>query len=49
VDTPDDLDALAAVLDERRAVAPLTRGALRQLDRVRSSRFSAAEAEAVEV
>ncbi|HEX6460769.1 MAG TPA: 2-phospho-L-lactate guanylyltransferase [Thermoleophilaceae bacterium] len=43
VDTPDDLESLAAVLEERRAVAPLTRGALRQLDRVRSSRFSAAE------
>lgn len=43
VDTPNDLESLAAVLEERRAVAPLTRGALRQLDRVRSSRFSAAE------
>jgi 2-phospho-L-lactate guanylyltransferase len=49
VDTPDDLDALADVLEGRRAVAPMTRGALRQLDRVRSSRFSAPEAEAVEV
>jgi 2-phospho-L-lactate/phosphoenolpyruvate guanylyltransferase len=48
VDTPDDLDALADVLVGRRAVAPMTRGALRQLDRVRSSRFSA-QAEAVEV
>lgn len=46
VDTADDLGALAEVLEERRAVAPLTRGALRQLDRVRTSRFSA---EAVEV
>jgi 2-phospho-L-lactate guanylyltransferase len=46
VDTADDLGALADVLEERRAVAPLTRGALRQLDRVRTSRFSA---EAVEV
>ena len=46
VDTPDDLGALADVLDERRAVAPMTRGALRQLDRARASRFSA---EAVEV
>ena len=46
VDTPDDLGALADVLEERRAVAPMTRGALRQLDRVRTSRFSA---EAVEV
>ena len=43
VDTADDLGTLAGVLDERRAVAPMTRGALRQLDRVRSSRFSAAE------
>jgi 2-phospho-L-lactate guanylyltransferase len=40
VDTPDDLGALADVLEERRAVAPMTRGALRQLDRVRTSRFS---------
>jgi 2-phospho-L-lactate guanylyltransferase len=46
VDTADDLGALADVLEERRAVAPMTRGALRQLDRVRTSRFSA---EAVEV
>ena len=46
VDTPDDLGALADVLEERRAVAPMTRGALRQLDRARASRFSA---EAVEV
>jgi 2-phospho-L-lactate/phosphoenolpyruvate guanylyltransferase len=49
VDTPDDLDALADVLEARRAVAPMTRGALRQLDRARSSRFSAEAAEAVEV
>jgi 2-phospho-L-lactate guanylyltransferase len=40
VDTPDDLGALADVLEERRAVAPMTRGALRQLDRVLTSRFS---------
>jgi 2-phospho-L-lactate/phosphoenolpyruvate guanylyltransferase len=46
VDTPDDLSALAGTLEERRAVAPMTRGALRQLDRARASRFSA---EAVEV
>src|SRR5436190_796362 len=46
VDTPDDLGALADVLEDRRAVAPMTRGALRQLDRARASRFSA---EAVEV
>jgi 2-phospho-L-lactate guanylyltransferase len=49
VDTPDDLATLADVLEERRAVAPMTRGALRQLDRVRSSRFAAAEPETVEV
>jgi 2-phospho-L-lactate guanylyltransferase len=49
VDTPDDLATLADVLEERRAVAPMTRGALRQLDRVRGSRFSAAEPETVEV
>lgn len=35
VDTPEDLAALSAVLDDRRAVAPRTRGALRQLDRMR--------------
>ena len=44
VDTPDDLSALADTFDERRAVAPMTRGALRQLDRARASRFSPAEA-----
>ena len=33
VDTPEDLAELAAVLEERRGLAPLTRGALRQLDR----------------
>jgi 2-phospho-L-lactate guanylyltransferase len=35
IDTPDDLAALAAVLESRRGLAPLTRGALRQLDRSR--------------
>jgi 2-phospho-L-lactate/phosphoenolpyruvate guanylyltransferase len=40
VDTPDDLSALADALEERRAVAPMTRGALRQLDRLRASRYS---------
>jgi 2-phospho-L-lactate/phosphoenolpyruvate guanylyltransferase len=40
VDTPDDLNALADALELRRAVAPMTRGALRQLDRARASRFS---------
>jgi len=51
VDTPDDLDALAAALEGRRAVAPLTRGALSQLDRARASRFAhePAAVEAVEV
>jgi 2-phospho-L-lactate guanylyltransferase len=48
VDTPDDLSALADALEERRAVAPVTRGALRQLDRARASRFST-EPEALEV
>ena len=33
VDTPDDLADLGELLDERRAVAPRTRGALNQLDR----------------
>jgi len=33
VDTPDDLAQLAARLEERRGKAPMTRGALRQLDR----------------
>jgi 2-phospho-L-lactate/phosphoenolpyruvate guanylyltransferase len=33
VDTPDDLAQLAAELEVRRGQAPLTRGALRQLDR----------------
>jgi 2-phospho-L-lactate guanylyltransferase len=33
VDTPDDLGDLGALLDERRGVAPRTRGALNQLDR----------------
>jgi 2-phospho-L-lactate guanylyltransferase len=33
VDTPDDLNLLAATLDERRGQACMTRGALRQLDR----------------
>ena len=33
VDTPDDLADLGEVLDERRAVAPRTRGALNQLGR----------------
>jgi 2-phospho-L-lactate guanylyltransferase len=41
VDTPDDLSALADALEVRRAVAPNTRGALRQLDRARASRFAA--------
>jgi 2-phospho-L-lactate guanylyltransferase len=51
VDTPEDLDALAAALEGRRAVAPLTRGALSQLDRARASRFvhEPAAVEALEV
>jgi 2-phospho-L-lactate/phosphoenolpyruvate guanylyltransferase len=43
VDTPDDLAVLASLLEDRRACAPLTRGALRQLDRLRTSRRFAAE------
>lgn len=35
VDTPEDLTALAEVLDQRRGTAPRTRGALRQFDRLR--------------
>lgn len=35
VDTPDDLAELSARLEQRRGHAPLTRGALRQLDRSR--------------
>jgi 2-phospho-L-lactate/phosphoenolpyruvate guanylyltransferase len=37
VDTGDDLAALIALLEERRGKAPTTRGALRQLDRLRAS------------
>jgi 2-phospho-L-lactate guanylyltransferase len=33
VDTPEDLAELASVLEKRRGSAPLTRGAMRQLDR----------------
>jgi len=43
VDTPDDLAVLATLLEDRRACAPLTRGALRQLDRLRTSRRFATE------
>jgi 2-phospho-L-lactate/phosphoenolpyruvate guanylyltransferase len=38
VDTPDDLAALEGALEETRGVAPLTRGALRQLGRARNGR-----------
>jgi 2-phospho-L-lactate/phosphoenolpyruvate guanylyltransferase len=37
VDTPDDLAELRAMLDERRGIAPRTRGALRQLGRSASA------------
>jgi 2-phospho-L-lactate guanylyltransferase len=37
VDTPEDLKDLGILLDERRGVAPRTRGALHQLDRSRGS------------
>ena len=33
IDTPEDLAELSGVLEERRGNAPMTRGALRQLDR----------------
>ena len=50
VDTPDDLDALTAALDGRHGVAPLTRGAIRQLHRVHASRFAPSDAaQAIEV
>jgi 2-phospho-L-lactate/phosphoenolpyruvate guanylyltransferase len=41
VDTPDDLAQLAALLEGRRGQAPMTRGALRQLDRSQVSRSAA--------
>jgi 2-phospho-L-lactate guanylyltransferase len=44
VDTPEDLAAVAEVLDERRGVAPRTRGALRQFDRLRLREATAAVA-----
>ena len=37
VDTPEDLAELTALLDERRGQAPMTHGALRQLDRSQAS------------
>jgi 2-phospho-L-lactate/phosphoenolpyruvate guanylyltransferase len=46
VDTPDDLAQLAAHLEERRGKAPMTRGALRQLDRSKA-RGPSAERRAV--
>lgn len=45
VDTPEDLEALAAVLDRRRGLAPATRGALRQLDRMGATARGRAPAE----
>ena len=36
VDTPEDLEALVAALEQRRGVAPRTRGALRQFERLRA-------------
>jgi 2-phospho-L-lactate guanylyltransferase len=41
VDTPDDLADLGVLLDERRGVAPRTRGALHQLDRSKACASSA--------
>jgi 2-phospho-L-lactate/phosphoenolpyruvate guanylyltransferase len=50
VDTPDDLSDLSYALEGCRAVAPMTRGALSQLDRARASRFTVdAAAQALEV
>jgi 2-phospho-L-lactate/phosphoenolpyruvate guanylyltransferase len=46
VDTPDDLARLAAHLEKRRGSAPMTRGALRQLDRSKA-RGPSAERRAV--
>lgn len=44
VDTPEDLTALADVLERSRGVAPRTRGALRQFDRLRTAAERAAAA-----
>jgi 2-phospho-L-lactate guanylyltransferase len=41
VDTPEDLEELGGRLEQQRGPAPVTRGALRQLDRVREERVSA--------
>lgn len=46
VDTPDDLTQLAAELAIRRGQAPLTRGALRQLDRAGGSPLRVPQASA---
>lgn len=45
VDTPDDLAALATILDGRRGQAASTRGALRQLDRSQARGSEAATAQ----
>lgn len=42
VDTPEDLAELGELLDQRRAIAPRTRGALRQLDRSKACGSSTA-------
>jgi 2-phospho-L-lactate guanylyltransferase len=44
VDTPDDLADLGVLLDERRGVAPRTRGALHQLDHSRARGVAAGRA-----
>jgi 2-phospho-L-lactate/phosphoenolpyruvate guanylyltransferase len=46
VDTPDDLTELASLLEARRGMAPLTRGALRQLDRSRARQAAPSRATA---
>jgi 2-phospho-L-lactate/phosphoenolpyruvate guanylyltransferase len=44
IDTPDDLAELSALLEARRGLAPLTRGALRQLDRSQARKRATAAA-----
>lgn len=45
VDAPEDLTALTALLERRRGLAPMTRGTLRQLDRLRVDTESAGTSE----
>ena len=48
IDTPDDLAELSATLEDLRGRAPMTRGALRQLDRSRTAGGSPAHRPPVE-